>query len=321
MADKAIAYKPVNSLKSPRFTGVRTYMRLPHGSDLSQADVAIYGVPFDSATSYRAGARFGPAAIREASSILKTYCPILGIDLSDELSILDVGDFETCPGYIEQSFDQIEQQMTALCEAGVIPVGMGGDHSITLPLLRGLTKVHGGPVALLHFDAHSDTASDYFGQPYNHGTPFYWAIEEGLILPEQSVQVGIRGSLYARDSLDYPLSKGMRIISGPELHEIGVKQAVTAIRERIGNSPVYVSFDIDFLDAAYAPGTGTPEVGGFTTYEAQRLLIDSCQGMNLQGMDLVEVLPAHDCAGITAMAGASLMHAFLTVLAKNRSKI
>lgn len=320
MAEKSIAHKPVNSLKSPRFTGVRTYMRLPHGSDLSRADVAVYGVPFDSATSYRAGARFGPAAIREASSILKTYCPMVGIDLCEALSILDYGDFETCPGYIEESFLQIEAQITTICEAGVIPLAMGGDHSISLPLLRGLTKAHGGPVALLHFDAHSDTASDYFGQPYNHGTPFYWAIEEGLIIPEHSVQVGIRGPLYGKDSLDYPLSKGLRIISGPELHDIGLREATTIIRERLADKPVYVSFDIDFLDAAYAPGTGTPEVGGFTSYEALRLLIDSCQGMNLQGMDLVEVLPAHDSSGITAMAGASLMHAFLAVLAQNRAR-
>ncbi|HLR12562.1 MAG TPA: agmatinase [Burkholderiaceae bacterium] len=319
MAGKRIAYQPVNSLKSPRFTGVRTFMRLPHGSDLEPADVAIFGVPFDWATSYRAGARFGPAAIRDASSILKTYCPMVGVDLSENLSILDYGDFATSPGYIEDSFDKIEAQIATLCKAGVIPVGMGGDHAISLPLLRGLTKVHGGPVALLHFDAHSDTAPDYFGHPYNHGTPFYWALEEGLIQPEHSIQVGIRGPLYGKDSLDYPLSKGMRIISGPELHDMGIAKAVSIIRERIANQPVYVTFDIDFLDAAYAPGTGTPEVGGFTTYQAQRLLIDSCLGMDLKGMDLVEVLPAHDHGDITALAGASLMHAFLAVLAKNRS--
>jgi len=318
MAGKNVKYQPINSLKSPRFTGVRTYMRLPHGSDLGPADVAVYGVPFDWATSYRSGARFGPAAIRDASSILKTYCPIVEVDLAENLSILDYGDFETSPGYIEESFNKIEAQMQTLAEAGVIPLGMGGDHAISLPLLRGLTKVHGGPVALLHFDAHSDTAPDYFGQPYNHGTPFYWAIEEGLIQPENSIQVGIRGPLYGKDSLDYPLSKGMRIISGPELHEMGVAQAVSEIRKRIAGQPVYVTFDIDFLDAAYAPGTGTPEVGGFTTYQAQRLLIDSCLGMDLKGMDLVEVLPAYDHGEITALAGASLMHAFLAVLAKNR---
>src|SRR5690625_2099864 len=269
MAEKSIRYQPVNSLKSPRFTGVRTYMRLPHGSDLGPADVAVYGVPFDWATSYRAGARFGPGAIREASSILKTYCPMVEVDIAETLSILDYGDFATSPGYIEDSFDKIEAQIKTICDAGVIPVGMGGDHAISLPLLRGLTKVHGGPVALLHFDAHSDTAPDYFGHPYNHGTPFYWALEEGLIQPEHSIQVGIRGPLYGKDSLDYPLSKGMRIISGPELHEMGVAKAVSEIRKRIAGQPVYVTFDIDFLDAAYAPGTGTPEVGGFTTYQAQ----------------------------------------------------
>lgn len=318
MTRRTIAYTPVNSLESPRFTGVRTFMRLPHGDDLSRADVAVYGVPFDSATSYRAGARWGPAGIREASLILKPYCPVLDVDISEHLSVLDYGDFATTPGYIEQTFDQVTSQMAALCQTGVIPIGMGGDHGISLPLLRGLTKVHGGPVALLHFDAHTDTASDYFGQPYNHGTPFYWAIEEGLIEPQHSIQVGIRGSQYTRQALEYPVSKGMRVITGPELHDMSMPQAIAAIRERIQGRPVYVTFDIDFLDPAYAPGTGTPEVGGFTTHQALALLRGSCHGMDLKGMDLVEVAPEYDDAGITSLAGASLMHTFLTLLASNR---
>lgn len=318
MASRTIFYRPVNSLESPRFTGVRTFMRLPHGDDLSKADVAVYGVPFDTATSYRAGARWGPAGIRDASSLLKTYCPILDVDISDHLSVLDYGDFVTCPGYIEDSFQRIEEQMMVLCNAGVVPVGMGGDHAISLPLLRALTKAHGGPVALLHFDAHSDTASDYFGQPYNHGTPFYWAIEEGLIRPEHSIQVGIRGSQYHKEALQYPVSKGMRVITGPELHAMGMAAAIAEIRERIQGQPVYVTFDIDFLDPAYAPGTGTPEIGGFTSYQAQQLLLGSCQGMDLKGMDLVEVAPEYDHAGITALAGATLIHTFLTLLALQR---
>jgi agmatinase len=318
MSKKNIAYQPVDSLKSPRFSGVRTYMRLPHGQTLEGADAAVYGVPFDTGTSFRPGARFGPAAIRDASIILKPYCPLTEVNIVENLSVLDYGDIDTVPGYMEDSFARIEEGVAGICRAGVVPVGMGGDHSITLPILRGLTKARGGPVALLHFDSHSDTISGYFGRDYNHGTPFYWALEEGLIKPEHSIQVGIRGPLYSREALDYPRSRGLKIITGPELHDLGVREAVQIIRERISGQPVYVSFDIDFLDAAYAPGTGTPEIGGFTTHQALQLMVGSGLGMDLVGMDLVEVMPTQDQAGITALAGASLMHVFLALLAKGR---
>lgn len=318
MPKRDIAYKPVDSLKSPRFSGVRTYMRLPHGTGLEKADVAVFGVPFDTGTSFCPGARFGPAAIRDASSILKPYCPLTDVNIVENISVLDYGDIDTVPGYMDDSFEKIEAGMVKICEAGVIPLGMGGDHSITLPLLRGLTKVHGEPMALLHFDAHSDTISDYFGRDYNHGTPFYWAIEEELIKPEHSIQVGIRGPLYSKDALDYPKNKGLEIITGPQLHDIGLSETIKHVRDRINGQPVYVSFDIDFLDAAYAPGTGTPEIGGFTTHQALQLMAGCCLGMTLKGMDLVEVMPAQDNAGITALAGASLMHVFLAQVAKNR---
>ncbi len=319
MSHKKIAYQPVDSLKSPRFSGIRTFMRLPHGNDLTRADVAVVGVPFDTGTSFRPGARFGPAAIRDASSILKPYCPLTDVNIVENLSILDYGDIDTVPGYLEDSNERIETGMADLCRAGVIPLVMGGDHSISLPLLRGLTKNHGGPVSLLHFDAHSDTIDSYFGRDYNHGTPFYWAIEEGLIQPEHSIQVGIRGPLYSKDALDYPRSKGLEIITAPQLHEIGIKAAVKAIRKRISGHPVYVTFDIDFLDAAYAPGTGTPEIGGFTTHQALQLMVGACRDMKLLGMDLVEVMPSQDAAGITALAGASLMHVFLAAIAKGKA--
>lgn len=316
MSGNNITYKPVDSLQSPRFSGVRTFMRLPHGQVLEDADVAVFGVPFDSGVSLRPGARFGPAAIRDESIILKPYCPLTDVNIVENLSVLDYGDVDTVPGYMEESFLKIEEKMAEMCHAGVIPVCMGGDHSISLPLLRGLTKEFGEPVSLLHFDAHSDTISDYFGKKYNHGTPFHWAIEEGLIKPENSIQVGIRGPLYSKEALDYPRKKGLRIITGPELHNLGVADATKVIRERISGHPVYVSFDVDFLDAAYAPGTGTPEIGGFTTHQALQLMVGSCLGMDLKGMDLVEVMPAQDNAGITALAGASLIHAFLASVAK-----
>lgn len=316
MSDKNIVYKPVDSLQSPRFSGVRTFMRLPHGQNLEDADVAVFGVPFDTGVSLRPGSRFGPAAIRDESIILKPYCPLTDVNIVENISVLDYGDVDTIPGYIDESFEMIEGKMAEICNSGVIPICMGGDHSISLPLLRGLTKALGEPVALLHFDAHSDTIPGYFGKKYNHGTPFYWAIEEGLIKPENSIQVGIRGPLYSKDALDYPKDKGVQIITGPELHDMGVDEAVQAIRKRISGQPVYVTFDVDFLDAAYAPGTGTPEVGGFTTHQALQLMVRSCLGMDLKGMDLVEVMPAQDNAGITALAGASLIHTFLALVAK-----
>lgn len=320
MSKREIFYKPVDSLKSPRFSGVRTFMRLPHGTELEKADVAVYGVPFDTGTSFRPGARFGPAAIRDASSILKPYCPLTDVNIIENISVLDYGDIDTVPGYMDDSFIKIEEGIIKICETGVIPLGMGGDHSISLPLLRGLTKVLGGPVALLHFDSHSDTIPDYFGRDYNHGTPFYWAINEGLIDPDHSLQVGIRGPLYNKEALDYAKSKGIEIITGPQLHDMGVRKTVAAIRKRIEGQLVYVSFDIDFLDASCAPGTGTPEIGGFTTHQALQLMVGACHGMNLKGMDLVEVMPAQDNAGITALAGASLMHVFLAQIAKKMAE-
>ncbi|WP_279130769.1 agmatinase [Bilophila wadsworthia] len=309
---------PVNSLASPRFCGVRTFQRLPHSADCSGNDFAVLGVPFDTATSYRPGCRFGPAAIRDASSILKSYHSVLDVDIFEHCQGVDAGDVDIIPGYLDESFERIEAAVAGVLDAGAVPVIMGGDHSITLPELRAVAKRH-GPVALLHFDAHSDTGDDFFGKPYNHGTTFHWAIEEGLLLPEQSTQAGIRGPLYSRSSLDYAKGKGMRVISGWELHDIGVDETIRIMRERIRpGTPVFVTFDIDFLDAAYAPGTGTPEIGGFTTHEALKLILGVCPGQRLVGMDLVEVLPDTDSAGITSFAAAGIMHAFLACLAANK---
>lgn len=310
--------KPVNSLESPRFCGVRTFMRLPHVASAEGVDFAILGVPFDTATSYKPGCRFGPESIRAASSILKNYNEVLDVDIFEECSGVDWGDIDIVPGYLEESFEKIEEGVATVLQEDAIPVIMGGDHSITLPELRAVAKKH-GPVALIHFDAHSDTGSDYFGKPYNHGTTFHWAIKEGLIKPEASSQVGIRGPLYSRDALQFARESGMDVITGWELHHIGIEAAVKRIRERIApGTPVFLTFDIDFLDAAYAPGTGTPEIGGFTTHEALKLVLESCQGLNLIGMDLVEVLPESDNADITSFAAAGIMHAFLSCLAYNK---
>ncbi|OBQ46433.1 agmatinase [Halodesulfovibrio spirochaetisodalis] len=310
--------KPINSLESPRFCGVRTFMRLPNVATAEGVDFAILGVPFDTATSYKPGCRFGPESIRAASSILKNYNEVLDVDIFEECTGVDCGDIDIVPGYLEESFEKIEEGVSNVIQEGAVPVIMGGDHSITLPELRAVAKKH-GPVALIHFDAHSDTGNDYFGKPYNHGTTFHWAIKEGLFKPEESSQVGIRGPLYSRDGLKFARESGMDVITGWELHHIGVEAAVERIRRRITpNTPVFVTFDIDFLDAAYAPGTGTPEIGGFTTHEALKLMLESCQGLNLVGMDLVEVLPESDTADITSFAAAGIMHAFLSCLAYNK---
>ena len=310
--------KPVNSLRSPRFCGIRPFQRLPHETDVSGNDFAVMGVPFDTGTSYRAGCRFGPAAIREVSAILKPYNHVLDVDVFEHLEGVDAGDMDIIPGYVDESFAVIERETARLCSQGATPVLLGGDHSVTLPELRGLTRTH-GPVALLHFDAHSDTGNDFFGKPHNHGTTFYWAMEEGLVLPNQSSQIGIRGPLYSRDAWAYARSKGMQILDGWQVHALGTAETIRRARERVRpGTPVFVSFDIDFLDAACAPGTGTPEVGGFTTHDALALVQGICPGLNLVGMDMVEVLPEADHGAVTSLAAANIIFAFLSCLAHNR---
>lgn len=310
----------VNSLLSPRFSGIRTFMRSPLAApgDWKGADVAVVGVPFDSGTSYRPGTRFGPAALREASTILKPYCSVLDADISEQLEIMDCGDIDTVPGYMAESLDKMSAGLLPYFADGIIPVVLGGEHSISLGVLRAVKEAL-GPVALIHFDAHSDTIPSYYGKPYNHGTPFYWALKEGLILPEKSTQMGIRGPLYSRDALTWPQEQGLRIIMGDELHKRGLTAGADEAVRRAGDTPVFLSFDIDFLDAAYAPGTGTPEVEGFTSREALVMMRSICPRVRAVGMDLVEVLPDKDPSGITALAGVSVIHAFLASLAARKA--
>lgn len=306
-------YKPVDPRESPRFAGIKTFMRLPHVKTTEGVDVAIVGVPFDTGASYRVGARFGPEAIRNVSALLRHHNEVLDVSIFDHCSVVDYGDLPVNPGYIEDSYKMIEEGLLPILEGGVIPIMLGGDHSVTLPELRAVAKRH-GPVALIHLDSHSDTGDKRFGRRYTHGTPFRRAIEEELILVDHSIQAGMRGSIYSRDSLDDARKLGFDLVTSVEAQEQGIDELIRRIRERAGNAKAFVSFDIDFVDPAYAPGTGTPEVGGFTSSEALRV-VRGLRGLNLIGFDLVEVLPQHDPSQITALLAANIVYEFISLIA------
>ena len=304
---------PVNSLQSPRFSGIKTFMRLPYSEKADNFDFVVIGVPFDTGSTYRIGARFGPQAIRSISSILRPHHIRKDINLFELCKGADLGDLPVNPGYIEDSYEMIEKDLLPVLDTGSIPIMMGGDHSVTLPELRALAKKH-GPIALIQFDAHLDTGNEYFGKRYNHGTVFRRAIEEKLILPEHSIQIGIRGSVYSSEDLKGSRSLGLEMIPGHKCRELGISEVLQIIRKRVGNSKVFVTFDIDFVDPAYAPGTGTIEVGGFTSWEALDF-VGGLQGLDFVGFDLVEVLPAYDPTEITAALGATIMQEFISLIA------
>lgn len=306
-------YRPVDPRESPRFAGIKTFMRLPHVTTTEGVDVAIVGVPFDTGASYRVGARFGPEAIRSVSALLRHYNEVLDVGIFDHCSVVDYGDLSVNPGYIGDSYKMIEEGLLPILDGGVTPIMLGGDHSVTLPELRALAKRH-GPVALIHFDSHSDTGDKRFGRRYTHGTPFRRAIEEELILVDHSIQVGMRGSIYSRDSLDDARKLGFDLVTTVEAQEQGIGNLIQRIRDRAGTAKAFVSFDIDFVDPAYAPGTGTPEVGGFTSSEALRV-VRGLKGLDLVGFDLVEVLPQHDPSQITALLAANIVYEFISLIA------
>ncbi len=306
-------YRPVDPRESPRFAGIKTFMRLPHVTTTEGVDVAIVGVPFDTGASYRVGARFGPEAIRSVSALLRHHNEVLNVSIFDHCSVVDYGDLPVNPGYIEDSYKMIEEGLLPILDGGVTPIMLGGDHSVTLPELRALAKRH-GPVALIHFDSHSDTGDKRFGRKYTHGTPFRRAVEEGLILVDHSIQVGMRGSIYSRDSLDDARKMGFDLITTVEVQEQGIGDLIQRIRDRTGAAKAFVTFDIDFVDPAYAPGTGTPEVGGFTSSEALRV-VRGMKGLDLVGFDLVEVLPQYDPSRITALLAANIVYEFISLIA------
>lgn len=313
--------QPASALSSPRFCNTGTFMRLPRLSEVENPDFAVVGVPFDTACSYRSGARFGPQAIRAISAMIKPANAILGVNVLDSLVGADYGDVAITPGYIHPTYEAIERELSALLEQGIMPIVLGGDHSITLGELRAVAAKY-GPVSLVHFDSHTDICDEVFGQRYNHGTPFRRALEEGLINPATSIQLGMRGSLYYPDEHDISRQLGFELIATHQMREMGLDEVIRHIKQRVGDTPVFLTFDIDFVDPAYAPGTGTPEVGGWTSWEALHLL-RSLKGLNFVGFDVVEVLPAIDPAEITAYLAANLCFEFISMLAcqKNESAL
>jgi agmatinase len=304
---------PVDPLKVPRFAGPSTFARLPRLDEVDRCDVAIVGVPFDSGVTFRPGARFGPIAVRQASRLLRSYHPGLDVNPFTEQQVVDAGDIACNPFDIHEAIGQIEAGANALLERTAHFVAIGGDHTIALPLLRAFKKRH-GPAALLHFDAHLDTWDTYFGASYTHGTPFRRAFEEGLLLEDHSMHVGIRGPLFSPQDLVDDERFGFRIVTAMDFEELGVSGVVERLRGRIGTAPLYVSIDIDVLDPGTAPGTGTPEAGGLTSRELLGVL-RGLRGLKLAAADLVEVAPAYDHAEITAMAASHVAYELVCLLA------
>jgi agmatinase len=307
-------HRPLDARLIPRFAGIRTFMRAPHTTDLAGVDAAVYGIPFDTATSFRTGPRFGPEAIRSASALLRPYNPALGVDVVEALSIVDYGDVPVSPGDTERTYGQVEEALAPLVDAGAFALALGGDHSVTLAELRVLARRH-GPLALIQLDAHGDTWDEYFGQRFFHGTTFKRAVEEKLIDPAASVQAGLRGSLYGAEDHDSARALGFAVLPCDKLRDFGSGSFASLARERVGRRPVFLSFDIDVLDPAFAPGTGTPEVGGLSTAEALSIL-RALAGINLVGADVVEVSPPYDGPGQpTALAAANVAYELLSLRA------
>lgn len=310
--------QPDTAFASPRFCNTGNFMRMERRDSAEGLDFAIYGIPFDTAVSYRPGARFGPQGIRNISVMMKTNNPVHEVNILDYLKGADLGDVNVIPGYIHPTYDAIEEFTSNIIKDGAIPIALGGDHSITLGELRAVAKEH-GPVSLLHFDSHADINDKVFGEKYNHGTPFRRAIEEGLIDPKKSVQIGMRGSLYDADEFKLAARLGLNLIPTHEVREKGLKETIDRAREIIGDNKVFLTFDIDFIDPAYAPATGTPEVGGFTSLEAVNI-IRQLKGLNFVGMDIVEVAPIYDVAEITSLLAANIVFEFLSILAIDKKE-
>ncbi len=304
---------PTDSAQVPRFAGPATFALLPRVDEVEKLDVAILGVPFDSGVSYRPGARFGPAHVRQSSRLLRPYHPTLDVSPFAAQQVADAGDVPVNPFDIEEALGTVEAAAKALSDTGAKIVTIGGDHTIALPLLRNMARIH-GPVAMLHFDAHLDTWDTYFGAAYTHGTPFRRAFEEGLLDTDALSHVGTRGPLYGKQDLEDDERFGFGIVSSADIYRRGADAVVQQLRERIGDRPLYISIDIDVLDPAHAPGTGTPEAGGMTSRELLEIL-RGLADLNVVGADVVEVSPAYDHAELTGVAAAHVVYELVSMFA------
>jgi len=302
---------PLSPDVQPEFCTTGSFMRLP--SSREQARLAVVGMPFDTAASFRVGARFAPQAIRQMSSLLFPYHPVHRVYPFDDTHAIDIGDIPVIPHNIHRSYQIMQASVLDLMKKGIVPIGLGGDHSVTLASLRAAAQVY-GPVALIQFDSHTDTWDSYYQEKYWHGSPFIRAHEEGLLRSDKVFQLGIRGTLNHPGDLEASLELGYHVITTLELRRRGVPDVVRQVRETIGDTPCFLSFDIDFVDPAFAPGTGTPEVGGFTSHETLEI-VRSLVGLNYIGFDVVEVLPPYDPVQTTSLLAATLVHEFASLVA------
>jgi guanidinobutyrase len=311
-ANESANPQPLGGNDMPRFGGITTFMRLPNRSEPADLDVGIFGVPFDLGTSNRPGARFGPRGIREESVMIRPYNMATRAAPFDSLRIDDLGDVATNAFDKDDSIARIEAFADNLLAHGLTTVAIGGDHTIVLPMLRAMKKIH-GPVGLVHVDAHTDINDEMFGEKIAHGTPFRRAVEEGLLDCDRVVQIGVRGTGYTADDFDWSRQQGFRVVQAEECWHTSLEPLMADVREKLGGGPVYLSFDIDGLDPAYAPGTGTLEIGGLTTPQGIEI-IRGCYGLDIVGCDLVEVAPIYDVSGMTSRIAADLIYEMLCVL-------
>jgi len=309
--------QPRDAFRSPRFSQPPTFMRLPYRTDLEGVDVALIGIPFDSGTTYRPGTRLGPREIRSQSSLIRPFNHFQQVAPFERLTVVDAGDVDASPVSLENAHAAIEARIGAILGAGAVPLAVGGDHSISLPVLRALARAH-GPLGLVQFDAHIDTWDEDFGSKLFHGSPFYYAVTEGLVDPRRFVQVGLRGPMYGPGDFAFHRERGITALDIDEVFRLGLEDVQARVREVVGAGPVYVTFDIDAVDPAYAPGTGTPEVGGLSSRDAQ-VLVRGLAGLRVVGGDVVEVSPPFDGPGqITSLLAANLLFELLCVLARSR---
>jgi guanidinopropionase len=305
--------KPYNPMREPRFTEIATFMRAPLAAALDNVDIGLIGVPTDLGVTNRPGARHGPREIRNASSLMRGFNLGLGVNPYELCRVADLGDVHLSHRYdLERQNEDIEAFYRKVKAAGILPVSAGGDHSITYPIFRALGAER--PIGMVHVDAHTDTWGEFFGSKFTHGAPFRLAVEAGVLDPKRTIQIGIRGGQNFLDGIEFSKSHGMRVVFIEEFAELGVERVIAEARRVVGDGPTYISFDVDGLDPVYAPGTGTPEIGGITTLEAQRLL-RGLRGLNLVGGDVVEVAPPYDQTGNTALVGATMMYEILCLIA------